>query len=60
MLSLLGVFIPALKETIEMLYQWENDFVVNHDRASKGLGLAATPMNVGIQETIDWIRREEK
>lgn len=58
MMKVIGVFIPALKELIEMQYQWKTDFVSDHSRASKELEISATPMEDGINETINWINGE--
>ncbi|USB31863.1 NAD-dependent epimerase/dehydratase family protein [Paenibacillus sp. YPG26] len=56
MLRIGGLFIPAARESIEMLYQFENDFIVDSSKFSLKFGINATPMEESIARTLDWYR----
>src|SRR5215216_973522 len=43
LLRAIGLFNPAIRETIEMLYEFEEPFVVNHTKFEKAFGEHATP-----------------
>jgi nucleoside-diphosphate-sugar epimerase len=58
MLRTMGVFNPGMRELVEMLYQFERPFLVDHDKAASRFGLAATPLAVGVQETVQWVRAQ--
>ena len=51
-----GLFIPAARELPEMLYEFEEDFVVDHSAYAAVFGDHATPLEVSLGETIDWFR----
>ncbi len=53
-LMLAGLFIPAAKETIEMLYEFEKPFRVNHSKFVSVFGNIATPFEVSLQRTVKW------
>jgi nucleoside-diphosphate-sugar epimerase len=53
MLRLGGLFIPEARESIEMLYQFENDFIVDSSPFSKRFGLAATPLENALAKTLE-------
>ena len=53
-LRLGGLFIPAARETIEMLYEFTDDFVVDHSSYSSRLGDHATPFEESITATVQW------
>ncbi|HBQ52155.1 MAG: NAD-dependent epimerase/dehydratase family protein [Actinobacteria bacterium] len=55
-LRLAGVFIPPARESIEMLYEFEEDFVVDHSAYAAVFGDHATPLNDSLAATIDWWR----
>lgn len=57
-LALAGLFIPPARETIEMLYEFEHDFVVD-DRAFRDtFGFGGTPLETSIAETVEWWRTQ--
>ncbi len=43
MMSMLGLFIPEVKESVEMLYEFEKPFVVDSSKFEKTFGMKATP-----------------
>jgi len=55
-LRLGGVFIPAAKEMIEMLYQWERDFIAEGREEAALLGVQPTPLAEGLAATLEWYR----
>jgi uncharacterized protein (DUF2236 family) len=57
-LRTLGLFNPALRETIEMLYEFEDPFIVNHSRFARTFGDHATPLREAIGRTVRWYRDE--
>ena len=54
----LGLFNPALRETIEMLYEFEEPFVVDHSAFARAFGDHATPLREAIGLTVRWYRHE--
>jgi nucleoside-diphosphate-sugar epimerase len=56
LLRALGLFNPPLRETIEMLYEFEEPFVVDHSRFERAFGEHATPLGEAIRETVRWYR----
>jgi nucleoside-diphosphate-sugar epimerase len=57
-LRALGLFNPPLRETIEMLYEFEEPFVVDHSDFTRSFGEQATPLREAIQRTVRWYREE--
>lgn len=51
-LRLLGRFVPAIGETVEMLYEFDEDFVVDHTRYATLLGDHATPLDDALAATL--------
>lgn len=58
MLRMVGLFMPGARETIEMLYQFERDFVVDTRKFSERFGMQATPIEEGVASTVEWFRRQ--
>ncbi len=54
MLRLGGLFIPEAREMIEMLYEFDSPFVVDSSRIEAAFGLAPTPVEDGLRETVAW------
>jgi nucleoside-diphosphate-sugar epimerase len=52
-LRLLGRFVPAVGETVEMLYEFDEDFVVDHTPYTTILGDHATPLDQALTATLD-------
>lgn len=55
MMRFLGLFNREIRETVEMLFEWIEPYVVDTTKAQKAFGLQPTPMRNAIRETIDWI-----
>jgi nucleoside-diphosphate-sugar epimerase len=56
MMSLGGLFIPEAKETVEMMYEYEEPFIIDSSQFEKTFGMRATPMREAIRETVAWYR----
>ena len=56
LLRALGLFNPPLRETVEMLYEFEEPFVVDHSDFTRTFGNHATPLGEAIRETVRWYR----
>ena len=59
-LRLAGLFIPPAREIIEMLYEFEHDFVVDHSAYAATFGDHATPLDESLAVTIGWFRQHAK
>ncbi|HJW10925.1 MAG TPA: NAD-dependent epimerase/dehydratase family protein [Albitalea sp.] len=58
MLRAMGMFNPAMRELIEMLYQFEKPFLVSHEKIGARFGLAPTPLPTALAETAQWVRSQ--
>jgi nucleoside-diphosphate-sugar epimerase len=52
MLSLMGLFVPVLRENMEMLYQFEHDYRFDSGKIERTFGLTATSYREGIATTL--------
>lgn len=53
MLSLMGLFVPVLRENMEMLYQFEHDYRFDSGKVERAHGLAATSYRDGIAAMLE-------
>jgi nucleoside-diphosphate-sugar epimerase len=56
MLALGGLFIPAARESVEMLYEFEKAFVVDSSKFERAFGVKATPIAEAVKATVAWYR----
>ena len=49
---ILGLFVPVLREFVEMMYQFENDYIFESSKAEKFMGTTATSYEEGIAATM--------
>jgi nucleoside-diphosphate-sugar epimerase len=56
MMRLGGLFIPEARETVEMMYEFEQPFVVDHSKYAQAFGNHATPLDTALQLTLAWYR----
>lgn len=49
---ILGLFIPIMKEMVEMTYQYDRDYVFDSSKFESRFGIKPTPYSNGIQEII--------
>jgi nucleoside-diphosphate-sugar epimerase len=52
MLFLMGIFVPVVRENMEMLYQFEYDYRFDSSKAERALEIAATGYREGIAATL--------
>ncbi|MEX1132775.1 MAG: NAD-dependent epimerase/dehydratase family protein [Flavobacteriales bacterium] len=52
MLSLMGLFVPVLRENMEMLYQFEHDYRFDSSKLEKAFGTQPTDYNSGIRNSL--------
>jgi nucleoside-diphosphate-sugar epimerase len=57
LIRFLGLFNPLLRETVEMMYEYNRPFIVDTRKAEQAFGLQATPLRLALRETIAWVRR---
>jgi len=56
MMRLAGLFVPAARESVEMLYQYMEPFVVSSAAIESAFGLTPTPTPEGLRRTLQWYR----
>ena len=56
MMAVGGLFILEAKETVEMMYEFDQSFIVDSGRFEKTFGMKATPMKAAIKETVAWYK----
>lgn len=56
----LGLLNPLAREVAEMLYEFEEPFVMSHARFEAAFGNGATPHKDAIRRTVDWFRKNPK
>lgn len=58
--SLLGLFNPTLREFKEMMYEFEEPYVVDHSQYKAVFGNGVTPHRQAIAETVSWYQAHAK
>lgn len=56
MMSLGGLFIPEARESVEMMYEFEKPFVMDHSKFARAFGDIATPHREAVKRTVAWYR----
>lgn len=51
-----GLFVPEAKETVEVMYEFEQPFIVDSSKFERTFGMRATPMQQAIKETVAWYK----
>lgn len=59
MMSLGGLFIPEAREVVEMLYEFDQPFVVDSSRFERAFGFKPTLTAKAIGETVAWYRAHQ-
>lgn len=57
MMRLGGLFIPEARESVEMMYEFEKPFIVDHTKFSRAFGDHATPHREAARKTIAWYQK---
>ena len=48
LLTLMGIFVPVVRESLEMLYQFEKDYRFDSSKVERAIGLTATTYREGL------------
>ena len=57
MATVIGMFNPTLRELAEIIYQFEQPFILDHSKYVKKFGDHSTPLPEAIRITLDWFRQ---
>jgi nucleoside-diphosphate-sugar epimerase len=60
MMWLGGLFVHEAKETVEMMYEFDQPFIVDSSKFEKTFGMKATPIREAIKETVAWYKSHPK
>ena len=55
-MKMVGLFIPEVKEMVEMLYEFDQPFIMDSSKFERTFGMQATPMRDAIKETVTWFK----
>lgn len=55
-LQSLGLFTPAVKELLEMRYQWQLPYVLDDTKFRAAFGAGATSLVPGVRATVRWMK----
>lgn len=55
-----GLFIPEAKETVEMMYEFDQPFIVDASAVEETFGIKATPLRDAVRETVAWYKAHAK
>lgn len=53
MVQLFGLFVPVMKESVEMLYQYDRDYVFDSSKFQREFGVEPTSYQVGIKAIVE-------
>ena len=56
---MLGMVVKPLGEMVEMLYEFEDDFIVDASKFEARFGDIATPLEEAIRDTVAWYREQQ-
>jgi len=57
MMRIGGLFIPEARESVEMMYEFEKPFIVDHSKFEKAFGANPTPHREALRQTVEWYRQ---
>jgi nucleoside-diphosphate-sugar epimerase len=58
LIRFIGLFNPTVREIVEMMYEFEEPFVIDHSRFQAHFNNEVTPHAEAIKETVDWYRNQ--
>jgi len=58
MMRFLGLFNPTMRETVEMMYEWTQPFIIDTHKAEQAFGWSGTSLKQAICETVAWVRED--
>lgn len=56
MVRAMGLFVPIMREFVEMYYEYNEPFIMSHDKFAQAFGAEVTPLEDGIRTTVAWFR----
>ncbi len=56
-IALIGLFVPPMKESLEMLYEFQAPFTVDHSKFVQTFGDISTPLEAALARTVTWTRK---
>jgi nucleoside-diphosphate-sugar epimerase len=56
-LRMIGLFIPVVRETVEMIYSFEKPYVVDSSKFVNAFGDISTGHDIAVKVTLKWYRR---
>jgi nucleoside-diphosphate-sugar epimerase len=57
-LNVLGLFNPSMREAVEMLYEWNQPFIMDSSDFQNTFGIKPTSLEIAIKETLAWNRNQ--
>lgn len=54
MMQLAGLFIPGAREMVEMMYEFEQPFIVDSSKFDRAFGMKPTPVREAVAQTVAW------
>ncbi len=57
MMAIGGLFVSGARETVEMMYEFEQPFNVDSSRFTRAFGMQGTPHQEAVKATVAWYRR---
>lgn len=52
-----GLFVPEARATVEMMYEFTKPFVVDSNHIQQTFALEPTPVDIGIERTVNWYKQ---
>lgn len=59
LISILGLFNPVMGELKEMMYEWQNPYIVDHSKFAARFGDISTPHDEALAQTIGWFKKHQ-
>lgn len=56
MVQIVGLFVPIVKEMVEIFYEFDEPYLVDHSAFAAAFGAHPTPTRQAIEETLAWYR----
>ena len=57
-LTVMSWFNPSIKPALEVFYQFDRPFVLDHGKFEKAFGANPTPQKEAIAQTTSWVKKE--
>ncbi len=57
-MGILGLFDPTIRESVEMLYEWNQPFIMDSSKAEKAFGWKGATLQQAMKETVAWLKED--